>query len=408
MTRLVLHIGMPKTGSTAIQSTLEAQRARLRERGVVYPLTPGERGAQYAFMVRAVGLESSWEHARAVTPAHGAERTMALARNEGFERDLLAEMDGMHTLVVSSESLWGRPGIVAPVAAYASRLADEVTLVAYLRRQDLHVASAHGQMVKGGKRGAVPDLERASVASYLFHDRLCEWRAALPRARFVVRPYERAELVDGDVVADFAHHAGVPLDPAPDDPGPRPKRTNPSLDALAVSFLMRLNARLERGGAQRGRQLVRRALAARAEAGGSGAKVALGRERARAFLARYADQNAAVARDMGREDGVLFREPIGGPEADTLDALANDPNALDHAMDLVALVATHAHDELARLEATETMLRERLAEALAHNKRLAASNEARREHLRRTQARLDAARRMADGGERTPDRDTPD
>ena len=35
--RLILHIGMPKAGSTAIQKTLSKNRAKLRSAGILYP-----------------------------------------------------------------------------------------------------------------------------------------------------------------------------------------------------------------------------------------------------------------------------------------------------------------------------------------------------------------------------------
>ena len=46
--RLVVHLGMSKTGSTAIQSTLVANRARLRQMGVHYPDRLGVAEAKVA------------------------------------------------------------------------------------------------------------------------------------------------------------------------------------------------------------------------------------------------------------------------------------------------------------------------------------------------------------------------
>ena len=404
--KAIVHLGMPKTGSTAIQATLAIQREHLRQHGFVYPQTLGKEGPQYAFMVRAIVLDSSPERARKVAPKFRYQQTRELASDDTFEERLSAEIEGADTMIVSSESFWNQPDVAQPVGRYLARFADEVTLIVYLRRQDLHLASWHGQSTKGNWRDRAPDLSpmAPSPPQYQFHDRLAEWRASVPHARIIARPYERSELVGGDVIADFAHHAGLPLDLEA-----RGGRTNPSLDAVAVSFLMRLNARLQRPqgeGRHRGRQLVQRTLAARAEASAAGSepppgapghglpseRVSLSREQALAYLERFADQNAAVAREyLGREDGVLFREPVKGPERDTLDVLANDENALDHAMDLVALVTERTGEELTALDATIAGLRRKVREAVEHTKRLAAANAALREQnarLREQNAQL--------------------
>lgn len=351
---------MPKTGSSSIQAALEAQRAALRREGVVYPAAFGARGAQYRLLMRAVQAMGPGALEAAFPRGYRGIATASLDPWDAFERRFDAETAGARTVVMSCEGLWGailRPARRDALARFMARF-DDVTVVAYLRRQDAQLLSAWVQMIKG-----TPALTRtsddlmdnpATRALHAYHDRLADWRAAMPDARIVVRPFERGQLEGGDVVADFATHAGLPLDPALPA-----TRANPSLDGPSASFLHRLNGLLPPADGTparaRARAVLRRAAvtatASRADDGLPPApRLSLGRDRARAYLDRFAGQNAAVAREyLGRADGVLFAEPVGGPHGPVPDALAASADPLAEALRLSARVVGEAEREIARL-----------------------------------------------------------
>ena len=357
--RLILHIGMPKTGTTAIQTALEDQRDRLRAQGILYPTGLSPRGAQFRFLLRAIAVAGAWE--LALPGGFRGRGPETQAELDGIDESLDRQAEGMDAMVVSSETMWNfatNGHARHALASYAARFADDVTLVAYLRRQDLHVTSGYAQYVQGNDHGrSAPKPGERRPRQYRYHDVLAEWREAFPQARFVVRPYERGQLVDGDAVADFARHTGLPIDPAP--PGMRPNQT---LDATSIAFLDRLNDRVPKLAAPRtlhpGRVMVRAALERRAADGVKRPRIALGRASALAFLDHYAAQNEAVARLwLGREDGVLFREPVEGPDEDVIDPLASGGEAVEEVVDLCAAIVEEAGERIAALQAETAALR---------------------------------------------------
>ena len=312
--KLVLHLGMPKTGTSAIQSALGDSRDALRGRGVAYTRAAGEKGSQWRFLaqaVRAAGREA-WDHAFS-TGFHGRGFD-DIGDPDAFGREFRAEVAGAGTVIVSSEAFWVRTrDVVVPraVARYCERLLapSETTLVVYLRRQDRHIPSAYAQMVRGGHDGQMEAMTGTTLPPYCYRDRLADWTEAHPGARLVVVPYEHGGLIDGDAVADFDARLGLDLDRTV-----MGRRENASIDGASIALLRRLNAllppRTADGRNRRSRMVAARAIEQGAvQEGAGGAPLALDRTTAESVMARYAAQNEAVARDvLGREDGKLFSD----------------------------------------------------------------------------------------------------
>jgi hypothetical protein len=127
----LLHIGPQKTGSTALQSALHEQRARLRELGVVYP-GPGVR-ARFAL---GAGLGYS-------TPKGGPPASM-----KGW-RQLLAEVqDPSARLVVISHEAFGRGTDEQIEKTVAALGGDRPHVLAVARRYDRLLPSQWQQRVK--------------------------------------------------------------------------------------------------------------------------------------------------------------------------------------------------------------------------------------------------------------------
>jgi len=139
--RVVLHSGMPGTGSTAIQDTLENNRLRLLEQGIWYPVygTMRERGVRR-------------DHAL----GHVALIRRVLTGREDVSARLAAEIASLErpvdTLVLSVEAMLSHPiwrsgqpehaGAPSPIMALVDALGvDHVEVVAVLQRQDRWFAS---------------------------------------------------------------------------------------------------------------------------------------------------------------------------------------------------------------------------------------------------------------------------
>ncbi len=240
---LVCHIGTPKTATTYLQETCAANPDWLRENGMVYPdllspianhITLFYAAAQYVDpSAHAYGLRSMAE----VAVFRG---TLA----DQIRQQIAAAPPGVTTMLMSSENLTGNlggPG-VRELACLLRPLFDQVRIVVYLRRQDDAVLSMYGEFMRRGYHGA-PFAEFVENAlrpdptpPYLNYRRLLgHWIEAFGAQAITVRLFDRAELVDGDVLTDFMAQV---LGRRPDLAGLVPSGNgNESLSAPALEFL---------------------------------------------------------------------------------------------------------------------------------------------------------------------------
>jgi len=204
---LSLHIGMPKTGSTAIQGYLRAHQDLLEHHGSHYMITGRDRGTGENRLVchnsMAMNMIRNW--------INGPQD-----QHEAFRREYDTYRDS--NCILSSEMFFGRD--LRPLHdRFLQGLGAETRVIVYLRRFDDFVEADYKQRVKKSRKtGAnVHDfmrnrLERArSDTSFLnFAQHFDDIREAIPGAQIVPRIYLRDELVGRDVITDFMSILGVP------------------------------------------------------------------------------------------------------------------------------------------------------------------------------------------------------
>ncbi len=214
--RLFLHIGIHKTGSTAVQRFLARSENLLLEQDVLYPHSG--RPARKAI---ADGQHLLIPELRRPGP-RGTRAWDSLAKE-------LEEAD-QGTVVISSENfdLLSEPGQIADLR---ERLAGfEVSVVVYLRRQDefLHSYFCLDVLFHGETR-SFDEYRRAPKTEPDYERLLAPWERSFGLESLIVRPYEKPALAEGDVVADFCAQIGVdPGEPAATRATPNPiNRTYP-------------------------------------------------------------------------------------------------------------------------------------------------------------------------------------
>ncbi|SLN69120.1 hypothetical protein [Roseisalinus antarcticus] len=202
MTRIVLHIGMNKTGSTAIQSFFLDNAAALGRQGVLYPETGRGRFRQHLELARALGFDLGGRPAPETGP-------------EALRRALDAEIAraGADLVVLSSEN-FSRRRDPARVAAFFA--GHDVRILVYVRRHDDWWASRYAQAVQMVTN---PPWDPGFVA-YWEHERkrpglhqsyrgmLESWAGAFGHDALVVRPYEPAQM-SPDLVSDMLAAIGA-------------------------------------------------------------------------------------------------------------------------------------------------------------------------------------------------------
>ncbi|MBL3552882.1 hypothetical protein [Rhodovulum sulfidophilum] len=142
----------------------------------------------------------------------------------------LDEVRDAHTVILSSEGFQN----VEHLDLLAEFLDGfEIETICYLREYLSYVASAYAHEVKGS--GFVSDFVAFEERFYLdLPDFIARWRHVVRRCEW--RLYDRARLVDGNVIADFVATAGLPLEPSR-----VVVDSNPSISGNLLGFKMLVN-----------------------------------------------------------------------------------------------------------------------------------------------------------------------
>ena len=199
--KLVMHIGMGKTGTSSIQRALATNQRRLAAQRAAYlgmwfdAIDPSFEGLMGQRHFAAGDAEQM--HDRALTLRSILERRAA--------------SEGIETFVFSNEAIFPSVTTMTPfLAALEERL--DLRLVTYLRDPRSWLPSASTQWgikhkVEGGPIRPFPERARTLIESY---EAIRVWVERFPDI-LTVRRFEKG----ADVVADFAAVAGVALE-APD------------------------------------------------------------------------------------------------------------------------------------------------------------------------------------------------
>jgi hypothetical protein len=350
---LVLHIGTGKTGTSSIQYFLDQNRELLADLGLLYPKSPGtRRHTRLGLYIRPDNMLNetlSWHRQRFSSPT---------AFRRAFRRRLFNEMSeaGLSRLLFSDEALYGSPNqALRRLKRFTDRIARNVRLVVYLRRQDDHMVSRYQQVVKAAEetrtlQQRTRELEMS--ATYDYYARLRTWARLVQPDELVVRRFERDAFVDGSLHQDFFDAAGIE---ARADEMKQVEHVNESLDAEAVELLRILN--LLRAEDETTASLVpnNHPLVVRLAAASDGPTLTLPNRFLNRFMARWEESNQAVAREhFGDANGQLFRHSRRTANTTTKQHL--DPARLDHFLDLLEL-PEQVHDPLRALVEREAKVR---------------------------------------------------
>lgn len=299
--RIVIHAGMHKTGSTAIQAVFGA-------RGVPGVDHPGGSRANQSDTVLLLFAEGQLlEKFHAARLPHLSRRT--LMRRRAREEARLAarlERSGAPVFLFSAEDIAAPDfdtAATARMAEFLGRSGRRIEVQAYVRAPVSFMQSAFQQRVKQEKPGAAT-LDAGTLWPR-YRDRFEKFDTVLGRDRVHLHAFDPAAFPGGDVAADFAARLGVAL------PGVPPVRANDGLsrEAMAVAWC-RLAGRLGPDFPDAARGARFRATPARALAGFGQGRFAF----AEAFLAPAI---AAQHADLDWIEGRLGRAlPDRAPPAD--------------------------------------------------------------------------------------------
>jgi hypothetical protein len=236
--RLFLHVGQGKTGTSTIQEFLHRNRAGLAARGYLYPRLAGRaRHLELSLYGRGPAMVNSvaWPQLPWDDP---------VALEQLIERELPVQVaeSGCQNVVLSDEALYRLENErFRRVVSALEPLADELVFVIYLRRQDEHVVSRYKQTMRDGSALLLSEfIARPQTFANWQYDAILRWMTStFPRARLVARPYSRAHFPEGGLVQDFLEAVEL-SDFTGEGTGEQLVR-NASLDAYTTEYLRRHN-----------------------------------------------------------------------------------------------------------------------------------------------------------------------
>lgn len=232
---LILHVGLPKTGTTAIQRYMFNNRAELAAKGVYWAET-------YSNDVNTVNC---WAH-HVYSHKWGGwmdESCFVIPPDEAWQKlaNIISKTPGRY--IVSSE----RFADLLPLSDCNDILGfirdlvhpAKVTLIGYVRRQDALLESHLKELIKGNQLHIslaeyFSDLMRH--ASFVYFDQGFPNAAEiLGKENVIPRVYDRNTLTRGDVISDFLNTCQIP---EVSDPKSEKTLANPSLNTLCGKIMM--------------------------------------------------------------------------------------------------------------------------------------------------------------------------
>lgn len=232
--RVILHIGMPKTGTSAIQTFLGAFRDKLFEEfSILYPKSVcyGKYPAHYPL-------------AHVLLPINEVLKKRGIFWDiECLKKQLWDEIYEYQPKIVllSCEDFYhfSRDTIYKFKNSYDLLVSD---VICYVRRQDLAVESIYKQNVKDETYKLTVEFKNYirdpnQLFKLRYYDVINQWKQALPESRIIVKVYDRKLFPNGNVISDFLKILGVEL----------PEKTtarinvNPSLSYLSTLVMRKIN-----------------------------------------------------------------------------------------------------------------------------------------------------------------------
>lgn len=209
--RALVHIGTNKTGTTAIQESLARAAKDDKLAGIAFPMLPGytQKVATNHNFFRVLYRPVSELSRRFTYPTDTpeADRDRDVLAFRAALADAVAEND---RFIFSGEFL----STLTPeeIEAFHHELFElgitEITPVIYIREPVSRYLSSVQQRIKASSTVPHPARYRDGALKILRN-----WHRAFPN--LIVRPFDRAQLREGDVVADFLHvvseHFGTDL-----------------------------------------------------------------------------------------------------------------------------------------------------------------------------------------------------
>ncbi len=212
---IILHIGVPKTGSTTIQKFLTENAERLPAMGYAYLKSLGQPN-NTGLVLHCRDFKARAKTGRDLRYRHGirSEADLAGYRSK-LEAELAAEIaalpENVETVIMSCE-LCARleENEIQRLKALIAPFASSIKVLLYLRGQDEIIRSSYTTTLRVGYSGSFARWIEDEMEKDMFQfDRLLgKWARVFGENALIVRLFRRDMFKNGDFVQDFCNAAG--------------------------------------------------------------------------------------------------------------------------------------------------------------------------------------------------------
>lgn len=276
---IYLHVGTHKTGTTALQKFLRNNADQLKEQQFIYPLLSQSKEFNHCYIKSLDG----WQN---------------VALSESFN------------YIFSCEDLYDR--LFEYVDFFKEKQARfNIVIIIYLKRQDLMTQSVYNELIKSARYYG--DIKNFHNYQYDYKSFLEKVSRLFGKENIIVRPYEKEQLVNNDIIADFLKLVNIDSNSEfifDDNKLANPSLTPPLIEYFKVLNKVNLDQKLKRQ--------IHLAIADQTIAGNKAGlyknHALLSPQQRLEILQNYQASNEKIAREyLGRSDGKLFYEPLPDP-----------------------------------------------------------------------------------------------
>lgn len=207
MTRVILHIGTEKTGTTSIQHFMQANRRQLREKGIIYPHIGSRDDAHYDLVNELHPLDNQGRHLEFLPQPNQPFNTLW----QHLKQRLIQESDKVFLLSAEHFSSRLRSNALSFMADFFQQLNITPEILVFLRPQDEFIESSYSTEIKAGSIrtfGEALSHYPNQTLRYNYWQLLTLWANYFGKHAIKVVPYQQ-QTIGTDVRRYLLNYLGV-------------------------------------------------------------------------------------------------------------------------------------------------------------------------------------------------------
>ena len=230
---LILHIGSPKTGTTAIQNFLYYNREKINSQGFYYPEKysyPGHIRVQSVVFHTLFNVNYPY----LMNKKSKYFKKFIETVNSNNIKNIIISYEGLSAGILKGYSLSGsnpptKEDLINNINDYVAVMNEEnvsafkkfieenfenigsIQIIYYCRRQDLFFDSLYKELLSQNILFSLEDFKDIyNIILNCDHYSIIEiWSKIFGKDNIIVRPYEKCQLINGDIIDDFCSTTGI-------------------------------------------------------------------------------------------------------------------------------------------------------------------------------------------------------